>query len=146
MDARKYLEQYEHAVDRIRRCDEEYEKESLLIDAIRSPSDNDGMPHGTGITKPTEQKAERLAQKALRLVDAKLEAINIRQEIFDTIMLLNGLEADVLIERYINLKTWEEVCLTVHYSWPTVRIAWHKGEDMIQDIIDTRGYMHMHVL
>ena len=47
MTAKEYLKQYERAVNRARRYREEYERESELIDAVRSLSDNDGMPHGT---------------------------------------------------------------------------------------------------
>lgn len=136
MTAEKYLHQYEWAVNRIRRLEEEYEAESVLIDAVRSVSDNDGMPHGSSISKPTEDKAVRLADKATRLVDARLEAVRIRQEVFDTVMRLDGLERDVLVERFINLKTWEEVCDAVHYSWTSVRLAWHRGEELIQSIIE----------
>lgn len=141
MTAKEYLKQYQYAVDRVRRYEEEYENESLLIDAIRSASDNDGMPHGSGISKPTEDKAIRLADRALRLTEAKLEAIRLRQEIFDTVMSLDGLEADVLVERYLNLdeyghlQAWKSVCDRVHYSWPTVRTAWHRGLNMVDEIL-----------
>ena len=141
MTANEYLRQYEYATRRVALYQEEYNRESLLIDAVRSLSDNDGMPHGSGISKPTEVKAVRLADKKLRLIDAQLEAIRLRQEIFDTVMGLDGLEADVLIERYLNLdesghlQTWEVVCDRVHYSWPTVRTAWHRGLDMVDEIL-----------
>ena len=141
MTAQKYLEQYKRAVQRIHRYEEEYERESLLIDTVRSLSDNDGMSHGSNISKPTENKAVRLAEKTQRIVDARLEAIKVRQEVFDTIMELDDLECDVLLQRYIYLKKWEDVCLEVNYTWPTVRAAWHRGEDMIQEIIDTRYYI-----
>ena len=141
MTANEYLRQYEYATRRAARYQEEYNRESLLIDAVRSLSDNDGMPHGSGISKPTEVKAVRLADKKLRLIDAQLEAIRLRQEIFDTVMGLDGLEADVLVERYLNLdesghlQTWEVVCDRVHYSWPTVRTAWHRGLNMVDEIL-----------
>ena len=141
MTANEYLRQYEYAARRVARYQEEYYRESLLIDAVRSLSDNDGMPHGSGISKPTEVKAVRLADKKLRLIDAQLEAIRLRQEIFDTVMGLDGLEADVLVERYLNLdesghlQTWEVVCDRVHYSWPTVRTAWHRGLNMVDEIL-----------
>ena len=61
MTANEYLKQYEWAVNRVRRYEEAYAKESMLIDAVRSLSDNDGMPHGSGIGRPTEVKAIRLA-------------------------------------------------------------------------------------
>ena len=115
MTAKEFLEQYEYAMGRIHRLQEEYDNEMLLIDAVRSLSNNDGMPHGNGISKPTEDKAVRLADRAMRLIDAKLDAIGIRQEVFDTIMMLDGLERDVLAERFINLKTWEDVCDSGHY-------------------------------
>lgn len=133
--AEKYLKQYEWAVNQIRRCEEEYKVETMQIDAIRSSSDNDGMPHGSGISKPTEEKAVKLSEKAMRLVDAKLKAMKVRQEVFDTIMMVGGLEADVLIERYVNLQTWENVCLSVNYSWPTVRMAWHRGLDRVEELL-----------
>lgn len=135
-EAEKYLKQYEQAVNQIRRCEEEYKVEMLQIDAIRSSSDNDGMPHGGGISKPTEDKAEKLSEKAMRLVNAKLDAIKVRQEVFDTIMEVGGFEADVLIERYVNLKTWECVCLSVNYTWPTVRMAWHRGLDKVEELLE----------
>ncbi len=117
MTAKEYLRQYERAEHRARRYKEEYENESLLIDAIRSLSNNDGMPHGSGISRPTEEKALRLADKRLRLIDAEVEAMKIRQELFDFIDRIDGVEGDVLFERYINLRKWEEVCVVMNYSW-----------------------------
>ncbi len=123
MTAKEYLKQYEYAVDRVRRYEEEYENELALIDAVRSVSDNDGMPHGSNISKPTEEKAIRLADKSLRLTEARLEAIRIRQEVFDLIDSIDGIEGDVLYERYIKLHKWEEVCVLLHYSWQGIHLV-----------------------
>lgn len=123
MTAKEYLKQYQYAVDRVRRYEEEYENESLLIDAIRSASDNDGMPHGSGIGKPTEDKAIRLADRALRLTEARLEAIRIRQEVFDLIDSIDGVEGDVLYLRYVKLHKWEEICVMLHYSWQGIHLV-----------------------
>ena len=136
MTAKEYLRQYEYAVKRIKRLEEEYSKEQLLIDAVRSLSDNDGMPHGSGISKPTENKAVRLADKSLRLIQAKLDAIAIRQEIFDTIDSIDGTEGDVLYEKYINLKTWEQVCVDINYSWMQTHRYHRRALDIVQKIID----------
>lgn len=116
MTAKEFLKQYEYAVRRIRRLEEEYEKERILIDAIRSTSDNDGMPHGSNISKPTEDRAIRLADKHMKLVDAKIEALEIRQKVFDVINNVQGVEGDVLYEKYINLKSWEDIAKTIGYS------------------------------
>lgn len=127
MTAKEYLQQYGEAVRIAERLKTEYDQELLKIDAIRSPLGGDGTPHGSGISKATENKAIRLADKALELKDAELEAIRIRQEVFDLIRKVPGEKGDVLYERYINLvedketgrlrlKTWDEVAEAVKYS------------------------------
>lgn len=136
MTAKEYLKQYEYAVKRIRRLEEEYEAENLLIDAVRSLSDNDGMPHGNGISKPTENKAIRLADKTLRLVEAKLEAIEIRQKVFDLIDRIGGTEGDVLYEKYINLKTWEQVCVDINYSWMQTHRYHRRALELVRSMVD----------
>ena len=116
MTAKEFLQQYRDAVLIADRLRNEYEKELILIDASRSVSDNDGMPHGSGINKPTEEKAVKLADKALDYQNAHLEAIRIRQKVFDVIRKVPGEKGDVLYERYINLKSWSEVAAAVGYS------------------------------
>ena len=138
MTAREYLEQYREACRRIRRYEQEYEEECILVDAVRSLSDNDGMPHGHNISRPTEDKAIRLADASLRLVTARLEAVEIRQEIFDTVMSIGGLESEVLLQRFIYDRQWMDICKDLNYSWYPIRIAWHSGEAKIQKILDDR--------
>lgn len=116
MTAKEYLRQYEKAEHRARRYREEYENESLLIDAIRSLSNNDGMPHGSGISRPTEEKALRLVDKRLRLIDAEVEALRIKQELFDFIDSIDGDEGEVLFRRYISLEFWKDIASKMKYS------------------------------
>ena len=125
MTAKEFLRQYEYADKRARRLGAEYQREIQMIDAIRSASDNDGMPHSTGTSRPTEDKALKLAEKALRWREAELEAIRIRQQVFELIYDIDGIEGEVLTERYINLRKWEEICVLVHYSWQGVHLV-HK--------------------
>ena len=132
MTAKEYLKQYQYAVDRVRRYEEEYQSELTLIDAVRSVSDNDGMPHGSGISKPTEDKAVRLADKSLRLTEARLEAIRIRQEVFDLIDSIDGIEGDVLYQRYIKLHKWEEVCVLLHYSWQGIHLVHRRALAIVE--------------
>lgn len=136
MTAKEYLKQYERAVKRAQRYRQQYEEESALIDAVRSLSDNDGMPHGPGISKPTENKAIRLADRRMRLIRAELEAIRIKQDLFDFIDGIEGIEGDVLYHRYIRLLKWEEVCLIVHYSWPNTMRIHRRALEKVQKIID----------
>ena len=136
MTAKEYLKQYERAVKRAQRYRQQYEEESALIDAVRSLSDNDGMPHGSGVSKPTEEKAIRLADRRMRLIRAELEAIRIKQDLFDFIDGIEGIEGDVLYHRYIRLLKWEEVCLIVHYSWPNTMRIHRRALDIVQKKID----------
>ena len=136
MTAKEYLKQYEYADRRAKRLKAEYEEELLLIDAIRSASDNDGMPHGNNISKPTEDKALRLADKAAVWKMAELDAIEKRQEVFGVIWDIDGPEGSVLYERYINLRHWEDICVLIHYSWVQTHEYHKRGLRIVQSRIE----------
>ena len=135
MTAKEYLKQYEYAQRRADRLREEYETELMKVDAVRSLSDNDGMPHGSNISKPTEDKAIRLADKALRWKQAELDAIEIRQEVFETIYNISDIEGDVLYQRYINLRKWEEICVMLHYSWKGIHLVHRRALNLVDELI-----------
>ena len=127
MTAKEYLRQYEEAERLCRRLKMDYLKEADLADAVRSVSDNDGMPHGNGISKPTEERAIRLSEKWSVYQEAKREARETRTQLLGTINVVGGDASDVLYERYINLqrdaetgmirlKTWDEVAKAVGFS------------------------------
>ena len=117
MTAKEYLRQYEELNKRAQRCKQEYELELEKIDAIGSTLAGNGLPHGSGVSRKTEDKAIRIAEKATKWKTAELDAIEKRQEIFETIHDVGGVEGEVLYERYINLRHWEEICVLIHYSW-----------------------------
>lgn len=133
--AKEYMEQYADACRIIRQCQEQYDREALLIDAVRSPSDNDGMPHGNSISRPTETKAIRLAGKSLSLLQAKQEAQKIQQEIYEIAFKIGGVESDVLIERYIKLKSWHDVFIAVNYSESQTKRYHNAGLDKVADVL-----------
>jgi len=135
MTAKEFLKQYEYADRRVRRLEMEYQDELVMVDAIRSTSDNDGMPHGSGISKPTEDKALRLADKRLRLIEARTEAVEKRQAVFDLINGIDGIEGDLLYERYVRLRKWEEICILLHYSWKGVHIVHRRALAIVEGII-----------
>ena len=140
MTAKEYLKQYEELHKRAERYKAEYINELDQIDAIGSTLSNDaGMPHGTGISKRTEDIAIRLADKALEYQNAALQAIEKRQEVFETIADIKGAEGEILYERYINLHKWEEVCILVHLSWNGTHKAHRRALAIVQGIIDKRG-------
>ena len=136
MTAKEYLKQYEYAQKKADRFREEYEAELLKVDAVRSLSDNDGMPHGSNISKPTEDKAIRLADKALKWKAAELEAIEIRNEVFETICGITDVECDVLYQRYVKLRKWEEICVLLHYSWKGIHLVHRRALNIVDSIIN----------
>ncbi len=135
MTAKEFLLQYQRAANKVRRLEIEYEEERLMIDAVRSLSDNDGLPHGNGINKPVEDRALRLADKLSRLVDARLSAIEIRQQVFDVIDQIEGEAGDALFYRYIQLMTWDEVCKKMFRSWYKVHGLHDEGLKKVSEII-----------
>lgn len=146
MNAKEYLRQYEYAARRVYRLEKELEEERLMIDTVRSLSDLDGLPYSNHISRPVEERAIRIVDKAAELYEARIEAIELRQEVFEAIMSIDkkdGLACDVLYERYVQLKTWERVCESVHKTWPSVRRAWYRGLDLIEQQIYTRSYIKL---
>lgn len=135
MTAKEFLEQYGEAVRIAERIKTEYDQEQDLIDSVRSALGGDGTPHGGGISKATENKAIKLADKALELKDAELEAIRIRQKVFDVIRTVPGEKGDVLYERYINLKSWDEVADSVGYSKRHARNLHDEAIDIVQHFL-----------
>lgn len=115
MTAKQFLRQYEEANNKALQHQREYKKQCELIGSVSMKMD--GMPHGSNISKPTENDALKLAEKALKWKEAELDAIRIRQQVYEVIADIPGIEGSVLYERYINLHKWEEICIICHYSW-----------------------------
>ena len=116
MTVKEYLRQYEVAEKIARRLKTEYDVQMQKIDAIKSPMDTDGMPHGFGISNRTEQSALRLLETAERYKNAEVEALKKRQQVFKLIWNVPGLKGDILYERYINLKRWDDIADLLHVS------------------------------
>lgn len=137
MKAKEYLKQYEELERKAQSFKTEYEIEISKIDAIGSTlSGEPGMPHGTGISRKTEDKAIKLADKAMRWKIAELDALEKRQEIFELICGVGGIEFDILRERYVNLHKWEEICVLIHMSWTQTHEHHKRALMLVQRIID----------
>lgn len=116
MTVREFLKQYEYAERKARRLQAEYQEEMEKIDTIRS-SVGDGTPHGGSISKQVEIRALKLIDKALELKQAELDAIEVRQTVFDLVQKVPGTMGDILYWRYIKLvKDWDEIGNKVGYS------------------------------
>lgn len=117
MNAIEYLEQYEYALYAANRARKSYELEMERIDAIGSTlSGEPGMPHGTGVSKKTEDKAVKLADKASEWLDAEEQAQIVMEEVSNFINRIPGIEGVALYQRYIQLMGWREIADNLVYS------------------------------
>lgn len=139
MRAKEFLRQYEYADKRAKRLQAEYERELELIDSVRSTLGGDGMPHGSGVSRRTEDAAIRLADKAMRWKMAQVEAIEKRQEVFELIHGVEGTEGEILYERYINLRRWEDICVVIHLSWRQTHRLHGKALNLIEEKMALNG-------
>lgn len=130
MTAKQFLRQYEEASNKAIQRRKEYERQMELIGSVSVKMD--GMPHGSGISKPTEEDALRLAEKAEKLREAEKDAIRIRQEVYEFIDGIPDIEGRVLYERYINLHKWEEICILLHYSWQGIHLVHRRALAIVE--------------
>lgn len=135
MTAKEYLEQYAQAVIIAERMKIEYDKESELLDSIRSPLGSDGLPHGGGISKQVEQKAVRLAEKRNKYQEAEIEASLVKARVLKTINKVQGDPGSVLYERYVNLRTWGQIADVLGYSERQCYNLRNQGLDIVDELI-----------
>ena len=116
MRATDYLEKYEYALYAANNARTSYELEMERIDAIGSTLSTDGQPHGSGVSRKTEDKAVRLADKAKDWLDAEEEAQKVMKEIAGFINKIPGIEGVVLYQRYIQLLGWRQIAENLVYT------------------------------
>lgn len=137
MTAKEFLRQYEYKAREAERLREVYETQQEKIDAIGSTLSSDaGMPHGTGVSRKTEDKAIKLADAALAWKEAELDALLAKGRVFDLIGNITGVEGEILYQRYVNLRTWEEICVLIHYTWSSTHRAHRRALAIVQKRLD----------
>lgn len=140
MTAKEYLDQYRKSQYRADRLYERYIESMESIDSVGSSSNYDVVHIGksAGIS-PTEKKAIQLSMKLDKWRNASLDALELRQEVFGLIYDIPGYGGDILYERYILLKNWEDVCDALSLSWSTVRSHHIKALDTVQERMEERN-------
>lgn len=112
----EYLSQYENALYAAECARKSYEREMERIDAIGSTLANNGLPHGNGVSRKTEDKAIRLADRAKIWLDAEERAQLKMEEVGEFIDRISGVEGLALHQRYIQLLGWREIADSLMYS------------------------------
>ena len=133
MNAKEYLRQYEYAAFKANQCREQYELMMEKIDAIGSTLGTDGMPHGSGVSRKTEDLAIKLGEAAQRYLDAEQEAFDIKEQVYSMIADIEGYPGQVLYERYINLSKWQEISDILIYSLPALFKFHEKGLSIVEE-------------
>lgn len=136
--AKDYLNTYREYAEIERRKLEAYELEVEKIDRIPTAFNApDGIPiPGNRNHSRTEENAIRLSERREAWQIAALNALEVRQEIFDVINSIDGIESDVLYERYINLRTWNAVSIAADVSLSGTHKAHRRGLEIVQERID----------
>lgn len=133
MNAKEFLRQYKDAMDYAARCELEYQEAVENIDAIGSTLAGDGQPHGTGISRKTENKAIDLVETRDKWAKAKQDAFATRQEVVNMIIDIPDIEGQVLYERYINLLTWEQIAEKLYYSYTGIHYAHNRALNIVEE-------------
>lgn len=136
MTVREYLRQYEKAKRRVRRLEAHYHELEEMAGAVKSPMDQDGQPKSFTITKPTEEKAVRLAEALTELEAAREEAEAVLVGMYHVLDKIGGVYGDILIDRYISLMRWEDIADTVHYSLRQTHRLHQKALNMLRELIE----------
>lgn len=136
MTAKEYLSQYKDATKIIERVRAEYEEQMEQVDSIRSALGGDGLPRSGEVSKRVETDAVRLAEKAEELIEAEVDALEIRQEIVRLLRHIDQTPQDVLWDRYVNLRKWEDVADNIGYSLRRTFELHREGLDAVDKIIN----------
>jgi len=119
----------------VQRIREEYLKQMEQVDNIRSSLGGDGLPRSGDISKKVEAQAVRLAEKAEQLLQAEADALAIRQQVFRIVQKVQGDPGDVLHERYVNLRKWEDIADILGYTVRNCRYLHDKGLEELDGLI-----------
>ena len=107
------------------------------MDTIRSSLDTDGMPHGSGVTKRTQDLVERLVDAGGRYLKAEEEALSIKDEVEDVINRVSpGVKGAILYERYIHLAKWGDIAELLTYSISNVFKLHGQALEEVEEIIN----------
>ena len=93
------------------------------------------MPRSGEISKKVERQAIKLGEKADALKEAEADAIETRNEVFRTVMKVPDEKGSVLYERYILLKSWEDVADAVGYTVRHVHNLHKDGLEYVETLI-----------
>lgn len=142
MTAKEFLQEPGRLYKRARRLEERYQE---LFEKATSPrcalDVGDGLRIRSSSGNAREILLVELADAKQRYIEAELDYIECRQNVFDILVNIEGTTGDVLIERYIKLKTWEKVCDSDSVKMSSCRVhgLHREGLKLIESILTEKG-------
>lgn len=141
-DARQRIKDRLHQYTQLQRekhqIQEELARISLETASVSSPN-MDGMPRGSGISKPTEAGAfarinimERYQAQLDKLAEEQLALEKLIEK-------LDPVERRLLRYRYLDGLTWESVCVAMNYSWRQTHNIHARALDKLAEQEQQRG-------
>lgn len=127
------LHRYTKLKEEQRQLQEQLARVSLEATSVSSPN-MDGMPRGSGISKPTEVGALALLNLTERYHE-QLEVLAEEQLALER--MIEDLEPDermLMRYRYLDGMTWESVCVAMCYSWRGIHNVHARTLDKLIDL------------
>lgn len=88
-----------------------------LLNSGLGAANNDGLPHGSGVSNPTADIAARAASIAAELSQKLNELLYLRLQIEQAVNALNEpRERELMRRRYIEGQRWEQVAYEMNYT------------------------------
>lgn len=88
-----------------------------LLNSGLGAANNDGLPHGSGVSNPTADIAAMAASIAAELSQKLNECIDLRLQIEQAVNALNEpRERELMRRRYIEGQRWEQVAYEMNYT------------------------------
>ena len=132
MTAKQYL-------NRVRRIDKEIEALLRLVQRTRESLETTTQNYNSDGAQSTKNphKYDRLVELE-SLVDAKIdEQISMKAEILTTIMKLDDRRQRlVLMEYYVEMKTFEQVAVDLNYSWRQIMNIHKYALKSVQEVLN----------
>ena len=138
MTAREYLNRYREyeliAAEKLSAYNEARER----IFSVASPLGSVDELHNKDY-RARENRIIEAQRKREAWAEASLNAMEVRQDVFETILKLPAIEFQLLHERYILLNQWEQVAEKIGLAWTQTHRTHRKALADLQEIIDNCG-------
>ena len=127
MQVREYLSRYYHTKEKIKQLEEETKEFIRLANSIPGISFDQIRVDGTKSLKaPFEKWIQKTLENEQRILHMKRNLSNIKGEVISLIDKLNDSKLKrLLIYRYIDRMSWNEIANALVYSPSTIR-RWHE--------------------